>query len=86
MKEEEGGWRFNNFGMGFTIRAAVAYRQVQGSLSPQMHQPEEVYRSLSQYIYFYNYERPHQALDYRAPAQVVRHKPACDKLNFSSRE
>jgi len=32
--------------------------------------PKEAYRSLSQYIYFYNYERPHQALDYQAPAQV----------------
>jgi putative transposase len=34
--------------------------------------PKEAYRSLSQYIYFYNYERPHQALDYQAPAQVYR--------------
>jgi len=32
--------------------------------------PKEAYRGLSQYIYFYNYERPHQALDYVAPAQV----------------
>jgi hypothetical protein len=32
--------------------------------------PKEAYRSLSQYICFYNYERPHQALDYQPPAQV----------------
>jgi putative transposase len=32
--------------------------------------PKEAYQSLSQYIYFYNYERPHQALDYQTPAQV----------------
>jgi putative transposase len=32
--------------------------------------PKEAYRNLDQYIHFYNYERPHQALDYQPPAQV----------------
>ncbi len=32
--------------------------------------PKEAYRGLSQYIDFYDYERPHQALDYQTPAQV----------------
>jgi len=32
--------------------------------------PKEVFRSLVQYIYFYYYENPHQALDYQTPAQV----------------
>jgi putative transposase len=32
--------------------------------------PKEAYRGLSQYIHFYDYERPHQALDYQTPAQV----------------
>ena len=32
--------------------------------------PKEAYHQLAQYIYFYNFERPHQALDYLTPAQV----------------
>jgi len=32
--------------------------------------PKEAHRNLSEYINFYNYERPHQALDYQPPAQV----------------
>ncbi len=32
--------------------------------------PKEAYRGLSQYIAFYNYERPHQALDYQPPAHL----------------
>jgi putative transposase len=32
--------------------------------------PKEAYRQLAQYIHFYNFERPHQALDYLTPAQV----------------
>jgi len=32
--------------------------------------PKEAYRQLSDYIRFYNFERPHQALEYQTPAQV----------------
>ena len=32
--------------------------------------PKEAYHQLANYIRFYNFERPHQALDYRTPAQV----------------
>jgi putative transposase len=32
--------------------------------------PKEAYRQLAGYIRFYNFERPHQALDYLTPAQV----------------
>jgi putative transposase len=32
--------------------------------------PKEAYRQLASYIYFYNFEHPHQALDYQMPAQL----------------
>lgn len=32
--------------------------------------PKEAYRQLAHYIHFYNFERPHQALEYLTPAQV----------------
>ncbi len=32
--------------------------------------PKEAYHQLAAYIRFYNFERPHQALDYQTPAQV----------------
>jgi putative transposase len=32
--------------------------------------PREARQGLGQYLTFYNHERPHQALDYRTPAQV----------------
>ncbi|MCK6540469.1 MAG: integrase core domain-containing protein [Anaerolineales bacterium] len=32
--------------------------------------PKEAYRQLAEYIRFYNFQRPHQALDYLTPAQV----------------
>ena len=32
--------------------------------------PKEAYHQLANYIRFYNFERPHQALDYLTPAQV----------------
>ena len=32
--------------------------------------PKEAYHHLADYIRFYNFERPHQALDYQTPAQV----------------
>ena len=49
--------------------------------------PKEAHRNLSEYICFYNYERPHQALGYQPPAQaygactprmpVVHSTPTC---------
>lgn len=32
--------------------------------------PKEAYHQLAIYINFYNFERPHQALDYQTPAQI----------------
>ncbi len=32
--------------------------------------PKEAHRQLANYIHFYNFERPHQALDYQTPAHV----------------
>lgn len=32
--------------------------------------PKEAHRQLANYMYFYNFERPHQALDYQTPAQL----------------
>lgn len=32
--------------------------------------PKEAHRQLTNYIHFYNFERPHQALDYQTPAQL----------------
>lgn len=32
--------------------------------------PKEAYRSLANYLHFYNYERPYQFLDYQTSAQV----------------
>ncbi len=32
--------------------------------------PKEAQRQLANYIHFYNFERPHQALDYQTPAQL----------------
>lgn len=34
--------------------------------------PKEVFRGLGEYFPYYNQRRPHQALDYRTPAQVYR--------------
>ena len=34
--------------------------------------PKEAYHQLANYIRFYNFERPHQALAYRTPAQFYR--------------
>ena len=31
---------------------------------------KEAYESLKNYIHFYNYERPHQSLDYLTPSEV----------------
>jgi len=32
--------------------------------------PREARQSLRRYFHFYNFERPHQALDYRTPADL----------------
>ncbi len=40
--------------------------------------PKEAYHQLANYIHFYNFERPHQALDYLTPARcygVSSHVP-----------
>lgn len=37
--------------------------------------PKEACRQLAHYIYFYNFERPHQALEYLTPAQVYGVSP-----------
>lgn len=37
--------------------------------------PKEAYHQLANYIRFYNFERPHQALEYLTPAQVYRVHP-----------
>jgi len=37
--------------------------------------PKEASQQLAQYIYFYNFERPHQALDYLTPAQLYGMSP-----------
>ena len=37
--------------------------------------PKEAYHQLAKYIRFYNFERPHQALEYLTPAQVYRVNP-----------
>jgi putative transposase len=34
--------------------------------------PKEAHRQLTTYFNFYNFERPHQALDYQAPAQAYK--------------
>jgi putative transposase len=53
--------------------------------------PKEAYHQLASYIRFYNFERPHQALDYRTPAQVFGactprtlgvHLPSNDQLEL----
>ena len=37
--------------------------------------PKEAYRQLADYIHFYNFERPHQALDYLTPAHLYGVSP-----------
>jgi putative transposase len=45
--------------------------------------PKEVYRQLANYIRFYNFERPHQALEYLTPAQVYRVSPQASPVVHS---
>ena len=44
--------------------------------------PKEAHRQLATYIYFYNFERPHQALDYQTPAHLYGSMIDCN-LNKS---
>jgi putative transposase len=37
--------------------------------------PKEVFAGLRAYFQYYNWERPHQALDYRTPAAIYHEKP-----------
>ncbi|HNW78012.1 MAG TPA: integrase core domain-containing protein [Candidatus Competibacteraceae bacterium] len=38
--------------------------------------PDDVYHGMHRYFEFYNHQRPHQALDYRTPAEVRQgHRP-----------
>ena len=41
--------------------------------------PRHARRSLTDYLNFYNYERPHQSLDYQTPAQVYFQPQAPDR-------
>jgi putative transposase len=43
--------------------------------------PREARTGLSHFFTFYNHERPHQALDYRTPAEVYFQKGALSTLN-----
>ena len=42
--------------------------------------PREARHGLSRYIQFYNQERPHQALQYRTPAEVYYMKEGSSTL------
>lgn len=42
--------------------------------------PREARQGLTRYFGFYNHERPHQALDYRTPAQVYFHREEAQLL------
>lgn len=44
--------------------------------------PREARAGLTRYLNFYNHERPHQALDYRTPAEVYFQKGARSTLNL----
>ena len=49
--------------------------------------PKYARKGLTQYLDFYNYERPHQSLDYRTPAEVYyNHIKVHDTLINSERE
>ena len=42
--------------------------------------PKEAYRQITDYFCFYNFQRPHQALDYQTPAQLYEVVPALPVL------
>jgi putative transposase len=49
--------------------------------------PKDARKGLTRYLDFYNYERPHQSLDYRTPAEVYyNHVKVQDALINSERE
>lgn len=49
--------------------------------------PKDARKGLTRYLDFYNYERPHQSLDYRTPAEVYyNHVKVQDTLINSERE
>ena len=49
--------------------------------------PKDTRKGLTRYLDFYNYERPHQSLDYRTPAEVYyNHVKVHDTLINSERE
>jgi putative transposase len=49
--------------------------------------PKDARQGLTRYLDFYNYERPHQSLDYRTPAEVYyNHVKVQDTLINSERE
>lgn len=47
--------------------------------------PKEAYRQLADYIRFYNFQRPHQPLDYLSPANAwdLQDPDTCDRLNLN---
>lgn len=62
----------------------IKYEEV---YSHEYTSPKEAYRQLADYIRFYNFERPHQSLDYLTPAQVHRactpHAPVVHSAGLS---
>jgi len=49
--------------------------------------PKDARQGLTRYLDFYNYERPHQSLDYRTPAEVYyNHGDVHDTLINFKRE
>lgn len=46
--------------------------------------PKEAYYQLANYIRFYNFERPHQALDYQTPAQLYGANPRALRVVHST--
>ncbi len=48
--------------------------------------PKEARQGLRRYFDFYNYERPHQALDYRTPAEIYFQNRQISSLTISRKE
>ena len=45
----------------------------------------ELRGQLEKYIYFYNYKRPHQSLNYNTPSQVYSGENEADKVIYYSK-